>query len=123
MRFPFVAALVLVSACAEYEMADSNDSDDRSDSAGIDTNFDSDDEAPVEPAQYWSLDGVLVVTDGVLDVDASRFFVDLWLDGSSVCGATPATDTGLDTDTSDDTGVDADVLPTEPDVDFASTTL
>ena len=95
MRFPFVTALVFASGCAaESGLSAPDDTGDRLDSAGIDTNADSDEEAPVEPAQYWSLDGVLVVAGGALDVDASRFVVDLWLDGSSVCGAVPATDEG-----------------------------
>lgn len=120
MRFPFIAALVFASGCADYSLDNTNESDGSFDSAGVDTSRDSDDEAPPEPAQYWSLDGTLVVADGALDVDASAFYVDLWLDGSSVCGATPPADTGLDTDTAVDSG-DGDVIPTEPDVDFAGT--
>lgn len=118
MRFPFVAALVLVAGCADYNLANDLDTAGSADSPGFDSNRDSDDEAPAEPAQYWSLDGTLVVAGGALDVDASALYVDLWLDGHSVCGALPPSDTGsADTDTA----TDADVaVPTEPDVAFAS---
>lgn len=116
MRFPFVAALVLVAGCADYSLEGPQDSGGFADSSGIDTNRDSGDSAPPEPAQYWSLDGSLVVSGGVLDVAASTLYVDLWLDGTSVCGATPASDTGV-LDTAADT--DVVLVPTEPEVAFA----
>lgn len=101
-----MAALVCAAGCRKPGTFDSASDTGADTVRPVDsgTGVDDTDQAPAEGPQYWSLDGVLVVTGGEVDIAASRLIVDVWRDGRSVCAAPLAPP-----DTADTAPVDTDV--------------